>query len=363
MIQLDTYSFVTILSSVAYGVMGIEIMLKEIPKDDAFKKLRMARRFFASAYVLITLFSAVECIILGKYHYEYAGLFSISSAAYQCVLLAATLTTCFNPAYSTIKRIAVWLGITAAWTIPSGIAAVMGYEQVIYYASAAYLLQLGGLIYFFNRNFKKSMSLVAATDQKRLVDFKWVTFGIHSEFTLCIVILIFAWLPSSMLHNIFTFFCVAFYIWFSGRFSTFAGRHFADSLPVLTEAGLTDMGPETGENYEMRREHCRKAVDSWVARKGFCEPDPDRDTAAGKMGLEKNDLQWYFAVCLKEDFRSWRIRLRIEEAKAILTSNPDAPINELAKAIGFSSRSNFFTYFKKYTGEQTSEFIARIHNR
>ncbi len=363
MIVLDTYSFVTILSAVAYGVMGIEIMLKEIPKGEAFLKLRMARRFLASAYMLITLFSIAECIVLRKYHYEYVGLFSISSAAYQCVLLAATLTTCFNPAYSTIKRLSIWLGITTIWAIPSGIAAYMGHEQVIYFASAAYLLQLAALIYFFNRNFKKTLNLVAATDVKRQVDFNWVTFGIHSEFTLCIIILISAWLPSSIFHNIFTVFCVAFYIWFSCRFSTFAGRIFSENLPILTEAGLTDIKPETGEHYKEREEHCRKAVDAWVTAKGFCEPDPDRDTAAGKMGLDKNDLQWYFAVCKKEDFRSWRIKLRIEEAKEILASNPDAPINELAKAIGFNSRSNFFTYFKKYTGEQTTEFISRIHNK
>ncbi len=363
MIVLDTYSFVTILSAVAYGVMGIEIMLKAIPGDEVFKKLRMAKRFFLSAYFLITLFSVVECLILSQYHYEHAGLFSISSASYQCVLLAATLTTCFNPAYSTIRRLSVWLGITTAWVIPCGIAAFLGYENVLYYASAAYMLQLGALIYFFNRNFRKTISIVAATDVKHLVNFKWVTFGIHSEFTLCAVAVVFAWLPSQTFHNIFTFCCVAFYIWFSSRFSTFASRLFLDNLPILTEAGLTDIEPETGEHYKEREEHCRKAVEAWVARKGFCEPDPDRDTAAGKMGLDKNDLQWYFAVCVKEDFRSWRIRLRIEEAKEILTANPDAPINELARAVGFNSRSNFFTYFKKFTGEQTTEFIARIHNR
>ncbi len=363
MIQMDTYSFVTILSAVAYGVMGIEIMLKDTPEGEGFMKLRMAKRFLASAYILITLFSVAESLVLSKFHHEYAGLFCISSASCQCVLLAATLTTCFNPAYSTIRRLSIWLGITAAWVIPGGILASLGYENVLYYASAAYMLQSGALIYFFNRNFKKTMSLVAATDVKHQVNFKWVTFGIHSEFTLCAIAPIFAWLPSSMLHNIFTLCCVAFYIWFSSRFSTFAGRIFSENLPVLTEAGLTDIGPETGEHYKEREEHCRTAVDAWVARKGFCEPDPDRDTAAGKMGLDRNDLQWYFAVCVKEDFRTWRIRLRIEEAKEILTSNPDAPINELAKAIGFSSRSNFFTYFKKYTGEQTTEFIARIHNR
>ncbi len=315
----------------------------------------------ASAYLLIAAFAIFESVFWDTFHRETSAFLNLVSAAYQYVLMTALLTTCFNPAFTTNRRLTVWLVITTAWALPLGIFTFMGKSWAVYAATAIYFVQLtvGGTMFY--KNFREDLKLIQTTDTHNKFNSRLMMIGIVYLYFYCIFMLVITWMPS-VVHIVFTIIIIVLYIFFAVRFSVFAGRIFQEYYPVLVEAGLTDSRVEESEHYREREEHCRKAVDAWVERKGFCESDPDRDSAAENMGLAKADLQWYFSVCLKAEFRAWRIKLRIKEAEEILRSNPEAPINELARALGFSSKSNFFVHFKRIMGETTQEFIARVHN-
>ncbi len=360
MISVDTYTIITLLLAVSLTVMGLELALKNIPQGEQFAKLRMMKWLMASAYLLTAVFATVEFLIWDTFHRETAAFLNMASSAYQYVLLTAILTTCFNPAYTTTRRLIIWFAVTTAWALPLGILTFIGKPWAIYATAAAYFIQLtiGGTLFY--RNFKEDLALIRATDTHHKFNSLWMQMGILYLYFSCLFMIVITWMPP-VVHIVFTVLVIMLYIFFAVRFSVFAGRIFQDYYPVLTEAGLTDTRPEETVHYREREERCRKAVDAWVARKGFCEPDPDRDSAAEKIGLDKADLQWYFSVCLKEEFRAWRVKKRIREAEEILLSNPEAPINELAKALGFSSRGNFFVHFKKIMGETTQEFTARHH--
>ncbi len=358
MIQVDLYTMITLFFAIALVVIGVELLFKHIPAGKEFVKLRILRNLVASVYLVAAVFASVEFLFWRKYHFETAAFFNLSTAAYQIVLCTAAITTCFNPAFTSLRKIALWLGVTTAWVVPLGVLSYWWQPWGVYTVFIAYICQITVGIVLFYKNYREGISLIKATDTKHTINLRWLNTGAWYMIVYSVVVAIISCLPP-VAHIVFTLLTAICYIGFAIRFSALSDRVYRDFLPVLTEAGLTDIEPKQVEGYSRREEHCRQAVEAWVARKGFCEPDPDRDSAAEKIGLSKEDLQWYFSVCMKAEFRSWRVKLRIEEAKNILLAQPDAPVNELARSLGFNSKTNFFAHFKKIIGVTTQEFIAQ----
>ncbi len=362
MLNMDIYIFITALSAVAFAIMGLELALKRIPSGDAFAKLRMARTFMVIGYALMVAFPIAEFFCSKEYNSDTAMLFMLISASYQCMMFVAILLTCLNPAFITYRRVLVWAVSTTAWIVPCCVAYFMGVTWIVYVLYALYINQVVVSFVLFLPKYMHNMSILRATDKKHRLHLEWISWAFYTAITLNVLVMIVVWLPAET-HIAFTAICVAFFLWFSTRFSSFAAHLFTDYLPILTRAGLTDEPIEQDEEYKQRSAACKEKVDAWIARQGYREPDDDRAAAAIKMGLDKDDLQWYCAVCLKQDFRAWRVGLRIQDAKEILDVNPEVPINELASALGFNTRSNFYMYFKKITGESTTEYINRVHNK
>ncbi len=361
MIQIDLYSLFTLLSAVAFVILGIELCFKRIPSNEEFSKLNIGRWLLAAAYLLMSAFGAIELLFLkNRYHQETTIFFTVAAAAYQAILFYSALLICVNPTFAEKNRLKLWIGITTIWISVCSFIFILGFHWIVYVGLGIYVLQLSYSSYRFYRKLKESLTLISVTDKKKKVQLTWVKFSFFAIMSLSILTAIFAWVPPT-LHNIFTVICVIFYIWFSIRFYTYASEIYYDYHPVMTEAGLTDTDPNNIDSFNERKQYCKEKVDTWVANKGFRNPDPDRDSAAKSIGLEKADLQWYFSACIKEEFRAWRVKLRIEDAKETLLANPNTPINELAKALGFISKTNFYAHFKRIVGETTGEFIAQHH--
>ena len=98
----------------------------------------------------------------------------------------------------------------------------------------------------------------------------------------------------------------------------------------------------------------------WVDRNGYRHPDATVSEAAGAIGVEPYLLQRYFSEERGEDFRSWRSRLRIEDACRELLSDPKRPTSEIGRRVGFSDRSNFARQFSKVTGMTPSQYRERF---
>ena len=94
----------------------------------------------------------------------------------------------------------------------------------------------------------------------------------------------------------------------------------------------------------------------------------DRDTictdftcvdVARRTGIPAKVLQDYFQNALREDFRSWRARKKIEAAQELLLENKSISVSVIGKALGFTDRSNFHHRFKALTGYTPLEWRDR----
>jgi two-component system response regulator YesN len=106
-------------------------------------------------------------------------------------------------------------------------------------------------------------------------------------------------------------------------------------------------------------ERLQKKVDAWVKKKLYRVPCSTYDAVMAEMGMTKHQFQQYFDKVLKEDFRTWRTKLRVEEAKELLVSRAELSACKIATLVGFSDRSNFTRQFMKYVGMSPAEYRVR----
>ena len=100
-------------------------------------------------------------------------------------------------------------------------------------------------------------------------------------------------------------------------------------------------------------------IPEWVESKGYWTPARTIKDVATQIGTDATLLQRYCHERMKEDFRTWRTRLRVEDAKRMLLENPEASANSIACKVGFSDRSNFLRQFRACTGMTPAEWRVK----
>lgn len=104
----------------------------------------------------------------------------------------------------------------------------------------------------------------------------------------------------------------------------------------------------------------KENIDRWLEQKRFLEQDDGMEKLAADLDTDLKSLRYYFRTRVHSDFRTWRISLRIQFAKDMLAENPDVPINHLSKMAGFTTKSNFYLYFKQATGMTPAEYRDKL---
>ena len=107
---------------------------------------------------------------------------------------------------------------------------------------------------------------------------------------------------------------------------------------------------EISERTLRRMDRLEKSLAGWLRDKGWRVPVRTVGEAAERLGTDPKTLYLYFERRVGLDFRTWRTRLRLEDAMRLLREEPDTPAIDIAARVGFSDRSNFSRQFLAYTG-------------
>ena len=111
------------------------------------------------------------------------------------------------------------------------------------------------------------------------------------------------------------------------------------------------------ENHEDRKmDRLQKALDQWLEAAAWRIPFRTVKEEADYLGTDSVTLFHFFEQRMKIDFRTWRNRLRLEDAKRMMLENPGASTAEIARRTGFSNRSNFSRQFLSYTGRTPAQW-------
>ena len=115
-----------------------------------------------------------------------------------------------------------------------------------------------------------------------------------------------------------------------------------------------------GVSNRLEDSELRGKVDAWIQQKGYLDNTKSVDDIAADMKLYYPSLKEYIHRTTGEDFRSWRIRLRVEEAERILAASPDLPVSQVATMAGFNDRAYFYRSFQKISGQSVREYLDAL---
>ena len=139
-----------------------------------------------------------------------------------------------------------------------------------------------------------------------------------------------------------------------GRLRRIFSRTKNNELTVVRQAHQPSRQARLPSSWRMER--LEKALEAWQARQGWREPVRTVGEAAERLGTDTGTLYAYFRDRIGLDFRTWRTRLRLEDAKRMLADNPLLPPADAARLCGFSNRSNFSRQFLAYTGQTPAKW-------
>ena len=116
---------------------------------------------------------------------------------------------------------------------------------------------------------------------------------------------------------------------------------------------------QNDNNADRKMDRLQKALDRWLETASWRIPFRTVSEEADYLGTDSVTLFHYFEQRMKIDFRTWRNRLRLEDAKKMMLENPEASASEIARRTGFSNRSNFSRAFLSYTGQTPAQWRGK----
>ena len=231
-----------------------------------------------------------------------------------------------------------------------------------------YLINCGIHIVLFHRTYLRSVQkLEQYYDEEENNKMKWIRFCYVMMMLTQMFVLVYMLLPRGFM-KVYTIWYALFMLYFSANFISFLGSNklLLDAFAYKTlsgqeiiqrierrkrmKKGAKDSQPLESQLTEQEMNKIDRSLVKWVKEKRFRAYDKTREEIAKELNTSKEMLHMFFVTRMNVDFKTWRTRLRIEEAKNLLLDNPEMSINIVAELSGFSDRSNFHRQFTKIVG-------------
>ncbi len=95
-----------------------------------------------------------------------------------------------------------------------------------------------------------------------------------------------------------------------------------------------------------------------IIRENYMDPDLMLSSVSEKLGVSYGYLSAVFSEIIGESFKSYLIKVRMEEARKLLLSRHHK-VYEIAEKVGYSSTKYFTEAFRRYYGVSPAEYIVK----
>lgn len=387
MLGLDTFLlrtfFVDIVCSICFAL--ILLMIK-IPQSEYSSRLSWTKTYIALCFI-----ACAVVFLFAIYHQNlpdfklFASMMMLVVTAVSAATLSYSLMNLLDENSVDRDKFFLNVGLVAVLAVLMARSIIAGKSLTrdifIWVFIAVHLIQCVVHIILFNSVFKKSLKqLEAFYDEEEDHKIRWIRFCYAIMMATEMFVLVYIALPSGAM-PIYVLFYALFMLYFTSNFISFLGSHkllldaFAHKALSGQDIKLPKRKPrddnerreealrEDGQAREKEFKALEKNLEKWVATKKYREYDKSRDEIADELHTSKELLQLYFTAKVGEDFRTWRTRLRVEDAKKLLLADKMVSTNYIAELTGFSDRSNFHRQFTKLVGCSPKEWRERAEGK
>lgn len=354
--------------------LAVLIMLINVPKTEYAKKLTRAKTTIATNFL-------VGAFVFGYtlYHSdipdygEFSVLTTLIIAAFSSILMSYSLINLMQPRYIDSGRfmISVFILFVVSALLTESFFSdnALFHKGMLVTATVLFVIQNSYLIIIFDKAYRKSLELLEKYyDEDEEHKVKWLRFCYILTMLTTMFVLIYMFLPQNLI-IIYNFFYILYMVYFAGNFISFLGSHkllldafghsaFSEQRSFRKKKTTKGRKHENGnvlgglntDDVSSEFSAIETSLKKWVSEKKYREYDKSREETAHEIGTTREMLQLYFSEKVGEDFRTWRTRLRINDAKQMLLEKKETSINLIGEIAGFSDRSNFHRQFTKFVG-------------
>lgn len=352
-------------------VLAFLLFLINVPNSEHSRKLVKAKNTIAMCFFISSILFFVCYTYSGIQDYEvFSSLMMFVVTAISSAILSFSLMNLLEEGdndkfYLNVAIIVIFSCILmrSFWMEPGPLRTFILTESVI-----LFIINCLIHIVLFHRTYLRSVQKIEQYyDEEENNKMKWIRFCYVMMMLTEMFVLVYMLLPRGFM-KVYTIWYALFMLYFSANFISFLG---SNKLLLDAFAYKTLSGQEILERIERRKRMKKGAKDSqvtdsqltelemnkidrslaqWVKEKKFRAYDKTREEIAKELNTSKELLHMFFVTRMSVDFKTWRTRLRIEEAKSLLLDNPEMSINIVAELSGFSDRSNFHRQFTKIVG-------------
>ena len=360
-----------IIAIVTSFVLAFLLFLINVPGSEHSRKLVKAKNTIAMSFFISSILFFICLMYSGIENYEvFSSLMMFVVTAISSAVLSFSLMNLLEEGDNDKFYLNVAAIMIVSYVLMKSFWMEHGPLRIAILAGSIVLFLVNCLIHIviFHRTYIRCVERIEQYyDEEENNKMKWIRFCFVMMMLTQMFVLVYMLLPRGFM-KVYTLWYVLFMLYFCANFISFLGSNkllldafayktlsgqeimerierrrrmkSAENEPQLSEAELTKQ-----EMYKIER-----SLQKWVKEKRFREYDKTRDEIARELNTTREMLHMYFTYRLGVDFKTWRTRLRIEEAKVLLLDNPEMSTNIVAELSGFSDRSNFYHQFTKIVG-------------
>ncbi len=359
------YFIIMFASVVCMIVTAAVLFAVNIPRDERARKLRSAKRAIAIASAVMAVGNVVQLSLDPQGgSEELTGLLTLLIGSAQAMLFTMCAMVLIRPAVVTARRI--W---TQSLTIVVA-DAVLCFAFVflplraflILYAIgiACYVAQLILYTRWYMANYRQFWHQITTYYEEEQIDrrLRWIQVVFWSDLAIGIAVMplffgvsgIDVWMTPVMA-TIYA--CYA--VWFI---------NYMIETPLILPAIYSSAKQEEGALQPLNLQHLDEQelskLKTWMKNKRYLDTEKSINDIANEVGMGVEQLHQYFRDIVGEEFRTWRIRNRVEEAKRLMAEHPEYTTAQVGRMAGFNDRSYFYQQFSRFTGTTLQKYRSQI---
>ena len=365
----DTYFYLILASAVSMIISAVILLAIKIPQGEEKDKLRAAKRSLAIAFMVMGLVNLLQISADpegGSDEVTWVATLVIGSA--QAMLFTMTAMVFVRPSVVTARLVWTHAAAIVAADVVLFLSLVLLPPRVFFYVFllgvAAYVTQMALYTRWYvasYREFRRQIENFYEEEQinRRL---RWIQFVFWSALTIGVAAML-LFLGEPVIDMWMTPCMAAVYICYVFWFINYMMEAHV-ILPALYDGQQAERqvhGAVQSQTAGLRDSEVNTdKLKQWIQEKRYLNTDTSTKDIAAEVGMTVEQMHQHFRDVVGEEFRTWRIRKRVEEAKRLMAEHPDYPTAKVGLQSGFNDRSYFYQQFIRFTDMSVQDYRRQL---
>lgn len=356
----ECFEVIALCVASIYLTICICIGFFKAPKDELYRPYRQSKRMLTAALASMAINLIIWRILTtgdwSKFNYGIAIL-DVVLFYFEELMMCYSFCHILNNSFLTRRRITKDVTHILVATVLVLLPLIPGLQHLtLYFFLAALIIMvvnISELAFLFRKQYKLNGEML---DNYFSNDMHYFVRWTSRSITLLIISWVFAVVTlftNVYVNLVFQAYMVTLNFYIAINFTNFCTKY-GDIARAYLPAGEDPediiIKPKETDSQTIEVQTLEQRINTWMEAKEYVGSQFTIDELATKLGTNKGYLSFFINEHFGTNFSVWVSGLRINEAKQLMTANPERKMEDIAYTVGFSSPSYFSKVFASHEG-------------